>query len=57
MKMSQNCRFYKYNNHYVQNKPFLPHRFRHYMTLKMKVKVILNQWHLKTIEWAINDLL
>ena len=24
---------------------------RNYMTLKMKVKVILNQWHLKTIEW------
>ena len=22
MKKSQNCRFYKYKNHYVQNKPF-----------------------------------
>ena len=24
-------------------------RIQNYMTLKMKVKVILNQWHLKTI--------
>ena len=30
-------------------------RIRNYMTLKMKVKVILNQWHLKTIEWTISD--
>ena len=28
-------------------------RIGNYMTLKMKVKVILNQWHLKTIEWTI----
>ena len=27
------------------------------MTLKIKVKVIWNQWHLKTIEWAISDSL
>ena len=27
------------------------------MTLKVKVKVILNQWHLKTIEWTISDSL
>ena len=32
-------------------------RIRKYMTLKMKVKVIWNQWHLKTIEWAISDSL
>ena len=32
-------------------------RIRNYMTLKMKVKVIWNQWHLKTIEWAISDSL
>ena len=25
------------------------------MTLKMKVKVILNQWHSKTIEWTLSD--
>ena len=30
-------------------------RIRNYMTLKMKVKVIWNQWHLETIEWAISD--
>ena len=30
-------------------------RIRNCMTLKMKVKVIWNQWHLKTIEWAISD--
>ena len=30
---------------------------RNYMTLKMKVKVILNQCHLKTIQWTINDSL
>ena len=29
-------------------------KIRNYMTLKMKVKVILNQWHLKTIEWTIS---
>ena len=32
-------------------------RIRNYMTLKMKGKVIWNQWHLKTIEWAISDSL
>ena len=32
-------------------------KIRNYMTLKMKVKVIWNQWHLKTIEWAISDSL
>ena len=32
-------------------------RIRNYLTLKMKVKVILNQWHLKTIEWTISDSL
>ena len=32
-------------------------RIRNYMTLKMKAKVIWNQWHLKTIEWAISDSL
>ena len=32
-------------------------RIRNYMTLKMKVKVIWNQWPLKTIEWAISDSL
>ena len=32
-------------------------RVRNYMTLKMKVKVIWNQWHLKTIEWAISGSL
>ena len=32
-------------------------RIRNYMTLKMKVKVIWNQWHLKSIEWAISDSL
>ena len=25
------------------------------MTLKIKVKVISNQWHLKTIEWSIGE--
>ena len=61
VKISQNCRFFKYKNHYVQNYPFYPieyqRRIRNYMTLKMKVKVILNQLHLKTIEWAISDSL
>ena len=32
-------------------------RIRNYMTLNMKVKVILDQWHLKTIEWTISDSL
>ena len=32
-------------------------RIRNNMTLKMKVKVIWNQWHLKTIERAISDSL
>ena len=32
-------------------------RIRNFMTLKIKLKVILNQWHLKTIEWAISDSL
>ena len=32
-------------------------RIRNYMTLKLKVKFILNQWHLKTIEWTISDSL
>ena len=32
-------------------------RIRNNMTLKIKVKIILNQWHLKTIEWAISDSL
>ena len=32
-------------------------RIWNYMTLKMKVKVIWNQWHLKTIEWAFIDSL
>ena len=32
-------------------------RVRNYMTLKMKVKAIWNQWHLKTIEWTISDSL
>ena len=32
-------------------------RIRNYMTLKIKVKVIWNQWYLKTIEWAISDSL
>ena len=32
-------------------------RIRNYMTLKRKVKVIWNQWHLKTIEWATSDSL
>ena len=27
------------------------------MTLNMKIKVILDQWHLKTIEWTISDSL
>ena len=30
---------------------------RNNMTLKMKVKVISNQWHLKTIEWSIGESL
>ena len=32
-------------------------RIRNYMTLKMKVKVILNQWDLKTIGRTISDSL
>ena len=32
-------------------------RIRNYMTWKMKVKVILNQWHLKAIEWSSSDSL
>ena len=32
-------------------------RIRNYMALTMKVKVIWNQWHLKTIELAISDSL
>ena len=32
-------------------------RIRNYMTLKMKIKVILNQWNLKTIEWTISNSL
>ena len=32
-------------------------RIRNYMTLNMKVKVILDKWHLKTIEWTISDSL
>ena len=32
-------------------------RIRNYLTLKMRVKVIWNQWHLKTIKWAISDSL
>ena len=61
MKISQNCRFHKHKNHYVQINLFHPieywRRIRNYTTLKMKVKAISNQWHLKTIEWSIIDSL
>ena len=55
----QNCRFYKYKIIMFKINLFYPieyrRRKRNYMTLKMKVKVILNQWHLKSMEWTISD--
>ena len=30
-------------------------RIRKYMTLKIKVKVIFDKWHLKSFEWTISD--